>query len=125
MPDKQNKKRVVVTGLGPLSAIGSGRNEVWNSVLKEKINLKKHDYLVEGELWDSFLVHKVDDFNINKFEIDPAVLSELSNWKEGRQDLDLLYALAATKLAIDDSGLTYDKENNNIGLFLTVEHPGF
>jgi len=118
-------RRVVVTGLGPLSAIGCGRRELWDSILKERINLKKKDYFVKGELWDSFLLHKIDDFDINKFKIDPAVINELSNWKEGRQDLDLLYALAATKLAIDDSALTYDKKNNNISLFLTVEHPGF
>lgn len=118
-------KRVVVTGLGPLSAIGSGRKEVWDSILKEKLNLKKKDYFVEGELWDSFLVHKLDGFDINKFKIGQAVINELSNWKQGKQDLDLLYSMAATKLAIDDSALTYNKENNNISLFLTVEHPGF
>ena len=125
MPDKQNLRRIVVTGLGPLSAIGCGRRELWDSILKERLNLKKNDYFVEGELWDSFLVHKIDDFDINKFKIDEAIINELNNWKEGRQDLDLLYALAATKLVIDDSALTYDKEDNNIGLFLTVEHQGF
>ena len=39
--------------------------------------------------------------------------------------MDLYYHLAAVKLALDDSGIVYNKSDNNIGLFLTVEHPGF
>jgi 3-oxoacyl-[acyl-carrier-protein] synthase II len=53
------------------------------------------------------------------------VLQEIEIWKEAEEDRDLEYLLAAVKLALDDSGLKYNRENNNIGLFITDEHPNF
>lgn len=125
MPKRKNERRVVVTGLGPICAIGFGKDALWKSVQRSETGLKKHDYFIEGELWDSFWVHKIDSFDINKFNIERETLEEIKNWKEGREDKDFYYSLAAVKLALDDSKISYDKENNNIGLFLTIEHPGF
>ena len=34
-------RRVVVTGIGLLSSIGSGKDETWNNLLKGKSGIKK------------------------------------------------------------------------------------
>jgi len=125
MPKDNKKRRVVVTGLGPLSAIGFGKTALWDSILKQKTGLTKEDYLVDGQIWDSFWLHKISSFNIENFGIPKDALDEIRDWKQGRQDRDFYYSLAAVKLALDDSKLKYNRDDNNIGLFFTIEHPGF
>lgn len=122
---KNKERRVVITGLGPISPVGFGKDELWDSILKQNTGLKREEYLIDGQIWDNFLLHKIASFDINKFAIEKEILDEIKNWKQGRQDNDFYYSLAAVKLALEDSKLTYDKEDNNIGLFFTIEHPGF
>ncbi len=93
--------------------------------LKKRIGLKLEEINIDGEAWDKFYLHKIDGFDIEKFDIEKEIIEDIKTWKNGKEDKDLFYLLAAVKLALDDSGLSYDKENNDIGLFLTVEHPGF
>lgn len=118
-------RRVVITGIGPLASAGVGKDAFWDGILNEKVGLKQAELKIDGELWNKLYIHKIDDFNIEQFNIEQGVIEDIKAWKKGKEDKDLLYLLAAVKLAIDDSGITYDKEDNNVGLFLTVEHPGF
>lgn len=118
-------KRVVVTGIGPLASTGIGKDAFWEGILKKRIGLKLEEINIDGEAWDKFYLHKIENFNIEKFNIEEEIIEDIRTWKNGKRDRDLLYLLAAGKLALDDSGLSYDKEDNDIGLFLTVEHPGF
>jgi 3-oxoacyl-[acyl-carrier-protein] synthase II len=119
------EKRVVVTGIGPLASVGIGKDALWEGILKKRIGLKLEEININGEAWDKFYLHKIDDFDIEKFNIEKEIIEDIKTWKNGKEDKDLFYLLAAVKLALDDSGLSYDKENNEIGLFLTIEHPGF
>ncbi len=119
------EKRVVVTGIGPLASTGIGKDVFWEGILKKRIGLKLEEINIDGEVWDKFYLHKIDSFGIEKFNIEEEIIEDIKIWKKGNEDKDLFYLLASIKLALDDSGLSYDKEDNNIGLFLTVEHPGF
>lgn len=119
------ERRVVITGLGPLASAGIGKDAFWDGILKKQVGVKIREFKVDGELWDNFYIHEIDDFNIAKFNIEKEIIEDIKVWKKGKEDKDLFYLLAAIKLAIDDSGISYDKEDNDIGLFLTVEHPGF
>ncbi|MGB9716352.1 MAG: beta-ketoacyl-[acyl-carrier-protein] synthase family protein, partial [Thermodesulfovibrionales bacterium] len=119
------ERRVVITGIGPLASPGIGKDAFWEGILKKRTGLRLEEISIDGELWDRFYLHKIDDFDIEKFDIEKEILDDIKVWKNGKDDIDLFYLLAAVKLALDDSGLSYDKEQNNIGLFLTVEHPGF
>jgi 3-oxoacyl-[acyl-carrier-protein] synthase II len=125
MLKKYEEKRVVITGVGPLSPIGFGKQALWESLIAQRVNLNKEEYYIDGEIWDSFWVHKIVNFDINEFNIPKDILEEINHWKEGKEDRDLLYILAAVQLALDDSLLSYNREDNDIGLFLTIEHPGF
>ncbi len=69
-------------------------------------------------------MHKVDNFDLNKFGIDKAILNDIREWKEGEEIPDLNYLIAAVKLALDDSGLNYQSEDNGIGLVLAHENIG-
>lgn len=118
-------KRVVITGIGPLASTGVGKKAFWEGILKKRLGLNLKEFKLNGELWDRFYIHEMDDFNIENFNIEEEVIKDIKTWKKGREDKDLFNLLAAVKLAIDDSGISYDRDDNNIGLFLTVEHPGF
>jgi 3-oxoacyl-[acyl-carrier-protein] synthase II len=120
-----HNKRVVITGIGPLASSGIGKDDFWKGILKKRVGLKLEEIRIDEDLWDKFYLHKIDGFDIQDFNIDEAVLKDIKAWKNGEEDRDLFYLLAAVKMALEDSQFTYDKEINNIGLFLTVEHPGF
>lgn len=121
----KSNRRVVITGLGPLTSIGSGKDALWNSIVQKRTKLSREKIFIDDELWDDFILHKVTDFNIDKFGIETKVLKDILSWKGQTEDRVLNYLLASVKLALDDSKISYNKEDNNIGLFLTVEHPGF
>ena len=119
------EKRVVVTGIGPLASTGIGKDAFWEGIQNKRTGLKLEELNIDGEAWDKFYLHKIEGFDIEKFNIEKVIIEDIKTWKNGKGDRDLFYLLAAVKLALDDSGLSYDKEDNDIGLFLTVEHPGF
>lgn len=119
------ERRVVITGIGPLASPGIGKDEFWEGILNKRTGLKIEELNIDGEFWDRFYLHKIEDFDIEKFDIQKEIIEDIKIWKNGKEDRDLFYLLAAVKVALDDSGLSYDKEDNDIGLFLTVEHPGF
>lgn len=117
-------KRVVITGLGPLSSIGVGKTNVWDGLLKKRIRLVRDEYKIDGKLWDSFLLHKISNFDLNQFGLNKELLNEISIWKDNEEIIDFNYLLAAAKLALDDSGLKFNRERNDVGLVLAHENPG-
>ena len=120
---KRNDKRVVITGIGPVSPVGIGKKDFWEGLCSQNLSINKIDYKVGKKKWVSFYKHEVKNFNINSFGIDNYAMKCLNDWKK-YEDVDLLYLLAATKLAIDDAHLKYDRESNKIGLIVTHENPG-
>ncbi|MFC1703562.1 beta-ketoacyl-[acyl-carrier-protein] synthase family protein [Candidatus Omnitrophota bacterium] len=120
------KRRVVVTGLGPVSPLGFGKDIFWDSILKQRVVLEKEKFSIKKEVWDSFLLHKVVDFNFDKFFPDERIIEDIKSWKGHREDRLLLYLLASIKLALDDSKLSLiNADSDDVGIFLTAEHPGF
>src|SRR5258706_8743152 len=122
MPVKSVKK-VVITGIGVLSSIGSGTTEFLKSIKDEKVNLSQRIFNMD-KTTHSFHVHKVDSFNIADYGLDKGILQWVQDWKKGHMDLDLYYLAAVTKMALDDSSLTYEQDYNDIGMVVTHENPG-
>src|SRR3989338_3367910 len=121
-----DKQRVVITGIGPLSAVGVGKKEVWDSVIKGITGLKLEEYSIGDRASQKFYLHKAKDFELLGLGIDKAALNDIAAWKEEKEWKDLKYLLGVVKLAIDDSKLVFDPQNskNKIGLVLTHENPG-
>ena len=118
-------RKVVITGLGPLSSTGVGKTLLWKGIRAQKTGLVRHKLMLNKEIWDSYWYHKIRKFDISDFQINTRVFADINSWKRGKMDRDLLYLIAAVKLALDDSKLKYDTDNNSIGLYITIEHPGF
>jgi len=117
------QRRVVVTGIGPLSSIGIGKSATWENILKEKLNIKMLDNYIFGKYSNKFHTHKINNFNISEFGINSMILEDIKKWQYGEEVIDLYYLLAAVKLALDDSNLQY-KDRKDIGFVLTHENPG-
>jgi 3-oxoacyl-[acyl-carrier-protein] synthase II len=89
------KKRVVVTGLGVISPIGVGKNELWLSLMNSKTNFTE-----------------VDDFDTSLYRTKKAALiknSILDNYIDSKRlrklDKCSKYAVIASRLAVEDSGI--------------------
>ena len=117
-------KRVVITGIGPIASTGIGKENFWQGILQKKTNLQREKCLLDGKLWEEFYLHKVDNFDLSKFGIDKEKLQDIKDWKEGEEIIDLNYLIAAVKLALDDSKLDYNSDNNEISLVLAHENLG-
>jgi len=118
-------KRIVITGIGPITSIGIGKEALWGSLLEGRTSIKLEESRIDGELWDRYYFHKVDGFDISKFGIDNGMLDWVKDWKDGDEIVDLNYMIAAIKLALDDSGLDYKPhDENDFGFVLTHENMG-
>ena len=119
-------KRIVVTGLGPLSAIGIGKQALWNSILDGKTGLTLENYEIGGEKLASYYVHRIREFNINNFGLNENILKDIKVWKEQDEPIDLFYSLAVVKLALDDAKIDYADaaRTKGMGIVLTHENPG-
>lgn len=119
------KKRVVITGIGPMCSLGIGKKAVWDSISDLNINLAKATYCIDKDIWGEFYLHKIRNFKIESFNLPKTNLKfvkELRTVK--KEDIDLYYFLAVIELAIEDSGIKYDLSHNDIGLMITHENPG-
>ncbi len=104
-----NKKRVVVTGLGAVTPLGNDVETLWNGIKEGKSGI---DYItrVNKEEFPVSVAAEVTDFN-------PADYMEK---KEARKmDLFAQYAVAASDMALKDSGLKITEENaNRVGVWI-------
>ncbi len=114
------KRRVVVTGAGLVTPLGTGREKTWNNLCAGKSGVGRitkfdtSDYAVK-------IAAEVKDFQGEEF-IQPKLAKHL--------ELFVQYAIAASKMAIDESGIAVTSENctrvgvvtgNGIGGLPTIE----
>lgn len=118
-------KKVVITGIGPLSSAGIGSGSTWENLITSKnIESSREKIFTDNELWEEFYLHRLPQFTLSQLGIDASVINAIHQWKEGETVTDLEYLLAAVKLALDDADLIYDFESNDIGCIITHENPG-
>ena len=118
------ERRVVITGIGPLASTGIGKDAFWKGILEKQVGLGLKEIKLNGDLWEKFHVHSIEKFDFAKFDIDENALTYIKEWKEEEPTIDFYYLLAAVSLALKDSGIQYESENNDIGLVLTHENMG-
>ncbi len=96
-------RRVVVTGLGAITPLGQSKDQLWTSLCNGKSGIDKityfdttdHEVLIAGE---------VNDFEPGKW---------FDKKLERRLDRFTQFALAASILAVEDSGIDFDKTDRN------------
>jgi len=92
-------RRVLVTGLGPVTSIGEGKDAFWQGLCKERTGVRRVDDLIDLEGIDVQIGAPVVDFAPDAY-IDPK--------KARRLDRSAQLALAAAGLAMDDARLDPD-----------------
>src|SRR3989475_1848754 len=117
------ERRVVITGVGPITAIGTGRHDLWESVLagRSGVVLKQQEF--GGTAFGSFPVAVVPGFSIEALGLPLARIRTLMQ-DGAKDDIDFQYLVAASHLALEDSGLRHDPDHNRLALVLTHENPG-
>ena len=103
-----SRRRVVITGLGPITCIGKGVEGFWNGIRAEKTG-----------------IGPITSFDVTPFGV--RVGGEISNWNPEefftpqrlkRLDRYAQFAVASAKLALDDAGIEYgkDKPQERVGV---------
>ncbi len=122
---KKTDERIVITGIGPLTSGGAGKDNVWKAILARKTGLVQKEYKAGEESLGKFYLHEIKDFDIANYDIDRQALNEVNAWKEGDDITDLYYFMAVIRMALDDSGLKInDKNKDATGLILAHENIG-
>lgn len=94
-------KRVVVTGLGAITPIGNNVETFWNNIKAKKVGIAPITYFDTTD-YKAKLAAEVKDFDAKQY-MDPKAAK--------RMELFCQYAVAATKEALEDSGIDMEKED--------------
>ena len=95
------KKRVVITGLGSITPVGIGADSFWKSLLEGKSGIARitrfdpTDYATQ-------IAGEVKDFDPVKY---------IDKKEAKRMDRSTQFAIAASRIAIEDSGMDLQKED--------------
>lgn len=95
-------RRVVVTGLGVVSPLGTGTEKNWSAITSGKSGIGKITRFDASEL-PSQIAGEVRDFNAEDF-IDKKEIKKM--------DLFIQYGIAAAEMALQDSGLEINEDNS-------------
>lgn len=95
------KKRVVITGLGIISPIGIGKSEFWDSLLNGKSGISQISRF-DTEGYSTSIAGEVKNFEPEKY-IDKKEAKKMDRFTQ--------FAVAASKLAIEDSDIDLDRIN--------------
>src|SRR5947199_315778 len=94
------RRRAVITGIGPITCIGMGVENFWKGILAEKSGITR-----------------ISTFDTSMFNAHCG--GEISDWSPGelfpphrlkRLDRYAQFSVASAKLALDDAGLTYSRD---------------
>ena len=94
-------RRVVVTGVGVVSALGTGLEKNWEALMAGKSGIDRITRFDASEL-PTQIAGEVKDFDPESF-IDKKEIKKM--------DLFIQYALGAAEMAMEDSGLQVTEEN--------------
>lgn len=95
------KNRVVVTGMGAITPIGNDVESFWNGLKEKKVGIGPITYF-DTTNYKAKLAAQVKDFDAKEYMDQKAAK---------RMELFSQYAVAATREALEDSGLDMEKED--------------
>lgn len=95
------KRRVVITGLGIVSPVGTGITQAWQNIVDGKSGITRITRF-DANLFSSKIAGEVKGFDVDKF---------LSAKDARRMDVFIHYGLAAGMEAIKDAGIEVTEQN--------------
>ncbi|MGL5917713.1 MAG: beta-ketoacyl-ACP synthase II [Cetobacterium sp.] len=95
-------RRVVVTGVGLITSLGTGTEKSWNAIKAGNCGIKE---IISFDTTESAvkIAGEVTDFDPIQFGIEKKEVKKLAR--------NTQFAIAATKMALEDSGLVIDENN--------------
>src|SRR5262245_25803948 len=96
--EKRMPHRVAITGIGPVTAVGTGKDRFWAGLRDERSPIRRITRF-DPSPWKSQIAAEVDDFNPSDF-MDAKLVR--------RYDRFTQFAIATTRLALEDAGLRHE-----------------
>lgn len=94
-----SRRRAVITGIGPITCIGRGRESFWNAVLAETSGISRISSF-DPQPFQVRCAGEILDWNPEDFFL-PQRLKRLDRYAQ--------FAVASAKLALDDAGIEYSR----------------
>jgi 3-oxoacyl-[acyl-carrier-protein] synthase II len=94
-------KRVVVTGLGMVTPLGTGTDKTWKGLLEGRSGIRKITHF-DASAFTCQIAGEVPDFDIDRF---------IDLKEQKKMDRFIHLGLAAASMAVEDSGLEITNEN--------------
>jgi len=95
-----SRRRVVITGIGPITCIGRGRENFWQGILAEKSGIRRISSF-DASAFHVRCAGEISDWNPEEF-FPPHRLKRLDRYAQ--------FSVASAKLALDDAGFEYSRE---------------
>jgi 3-oxoacyl-[acyl-carrier-protein] synthase II len=102
------RRRCVITGLGPITCIGRGREQFWRGILRERSGITRVSTF-DTSMFNAHCAGEIRDWIPEEF-FPPHRLKRLDRYAQ--------FAVASAKLALEDAGLEYsrDKPQHRVGV---------
>jgi len=111
-------RRVVITGLGPVTPIGIGVDEFYQSLKEGRSAVSKITSVPDIEAWPGQYGAEINDFDLEALLSDTVMVSISDMHDLRKRDRSIHFGVVASYLALRDAGLHYDADINDIGLFI-------
>ena len=100
------RRRVVITGVGPMTPIGCGKDNFWSALIQGKCGV---DLVTRFDTSDfkTRIAAEIRDFKPEDYGIEPKAAK--------RMDLFTQYGVAAASLAVEDAGISFGAYNDRVG----------
>ncbi|MGB6369955.1 MAG: beta-ketoacyl-ACP synthase II [Atribacterota bacterium] len=101
--------RVVITGLGPVTPIGTGKNKFWQSLIQGKCGIDMISYF-DAKEYPTKIAAELKDFDCSNY---------ISTKEANRMDKSTQFSIVAAMLALEDSKLKItEKDSYSTGVII-------
>ena len=97
----QPRRRAVITGLGPITSVGIGREEFWSGLRAEKSGIRRVESF-DSSIFNAHCAAEIPAWAPEEF-FPPHRLKRLDRYAQ--------FSVASAKLALDDAGIEWSREN--------------
>ena len=97
----QPKRRAVITGLGPITSVGIGREEFWDGLRAEKSGIRRLETF-DSSIFNAHCAAEIPDWKPEQF-FPPHRLKRLDRYAQ--------FSVGSAKLALDDAGIEWSREH--------------
>jgi 3-oxoacyl-[acyl-carrier-protein] synthase II len=95
-----SRRRAVITGVGPITCIGTGVEQFWNGILAEKSGISRISTF-DTSVFNAHCGGEIAGWDPEEF-FPPHRMKRLDRYAQ--------FAVASAKLALDDAGIAYSRE---------------